>query len=59
MREAAAILHRDHPGLEVDGEMHADAAIDAEIRQRTFPDSRLRGSANLLIMPSLDERPQA
>ncbi|MGH6617923.1 MAG: phosphate acyltransferase, partial [Alphaproteobacteria bacterium] len=54
MREAAAILHRDHPGLEVDGEMHADAAIDAEIRQRTFPDSRLRGSANLLIMPSLD-----
>jgi malate dehydrogenase (oxaloacetate-decarboxylating)(NADP+) len=54
MRDAAAILHRDYPDLEVDGEMHADAAIDAEIRQRTFPDARLKGVANLLIMPSLD-----
>jgi malate dehydrogenase (oxaloacetate-decarboxylating)(NADP+) len=54
MREAAAILHRDHPDLEVDGEMHADAAIDVEIRQRTFPDTLLQGRANLLIMPSLD-----
>ena len=54
MREAAAILHRDHPELEVDGEMHADAAIDAEVRKRIFPDARLSGSANTLIMPSLD-----
>ncbi len=54
MREAAAILHRDYPDLEVDGEMHADAAIDAEVRKRIFPDSRLSGSANTLIMPSLD-----
>ncbi|MDH3702095.1 MAG: NADP-dependent malic enzyme [Alphaproteobacteria bacterium] len=54
MREAAAILHRDHPELQVDGEMHGDAAIDAEIRKRIFPDSKLVGSANLLIMPSLD-----
>ena len=54
MREAASILHRDHPELQVDGEMHGDAAIDAEIRKRIFPDSKLVGSANLLIMPSLD-----
>jgi malate dehydrogenase (oxaloacetate-decarboxylating)(NADP+) len=54
MREAVAILHRDHPELEADGEMHADAAIDTEIRQRTFPDTLLHGRANLLIMPSLD-----
>ncbi len=54
MRAAAAILHRDHPSLQVDGEMHADAAIDAEIRRRIFPDSKLVGSANLLIMPTLD-----
>jgi malate dehydrogenase (oxaloacetate-decarboxylating)(NADP+) len=54
MREAAAILHRDYPDLEVDGEMHADAAIDAEVRKRIFPDARLTGSANTLITPSLD-----
>ncbi|MCK9284456.1 MAG: NADP-dependent malic enzyme [Rhodocyclaceae bacterium] len=42
------------PGLEVDGEMHGDAALDETIRQRLFPDSVLKGSANLLIMPNLD-----
>ena len=54
MREAAAILRRDHPDLEVEGEMHADAAINPEIRDRIFPDAKLEGSANLLIMPSID-----
>jgi len=37
--------------LEMDGEMCADAALDAGIRSRIFPDARLSGSANLLIMP--------
>ncbi|MCG8545244.1 MAG: NADP-dependent malic enzyme [Alphaproteobacteria bacterium] len=54
MREAAAILHRDHPDLEVEGEMHADAAIDTVVRERIFPDAKLEGSANLLIMPNID-----
>ncbi|MEM9684604.1 MAG: NADP-dependent malic enzyme, partial [Pseudomonadota bacterium] len=54
MREAAAVLHREFPELEVEGEMHADAAIDEEIRNRIFPDARLEGRANLLIMPTLD-----
>jgi len=54
MRKAAALLHRDYPELEVEGEMHADVAIDPEIRARVFPDARLKGRANLLIMPSLD-----
>ncbi len=54
MRKAAALLHRDYPELEVEGEMHADAAIDIEVRKRTFPDAQLQGRANLLIMPSLD-----
>jgi malate dehydrogenase (oxaloacetate-decarboxylating)(NADP+) len=54
MRAAVAILHRDHPEIEVDGEMHADTAIDPELRARVFPDSRLHGPANLLVMPSLD-----
>jgi len=54
MREAVAILHRDHPEIEVDGEMHADTALDPGLRAHVFPDSRLHGAANLLIMPSLD-----
>jgi malate dehydrogenase (oxaloacetate-decarboxylating)(NADP+) len=40
--------------LEVDGEMHADAAISEDIRRRIFPNSLLKGTANLLVMPSLD-----
>ena len=54
MREAVRMLHRDHPGLEVEGEMHADAALSEEIRQRIFPNSRMKGQANLLVMPTLD-----
>ena len=34
--------------------MHVDAAISEQIRERIFPDSRLKGSANLLVMPNLD-----
>jgi malate dehydrogenase (oxaloacetate-decarboxylating)(NADP+) len=54
MREALALLRARAPALEVEGEMHADAALSEEIRQRIFPNSRLKGSANLLIMPNLD-----
>ena len=54
MREALKVLHADHPDLEVEGEMHADAALDEAVRQRIFPSSRLTGQANLLIMPNLD-----
>jgi len=54
MREAVDRLHRDHPNLEAEGEMHADAALDERIRQRIFPNSRLKGTANLLVLPTLD-----
>jgi malate dehydrogenase (oxaloacetate-decarboxylating)(NADP+) len=54
MRQALALLRERAPTLEVDGEMHADAALSEEIRQRIFPNALLKGSANLLIMPSLD-----
>jgi malate dehydrogenase (oxaloacetate-decarboxylating)(NADP+) len=54
MKEAVSILQREHPGLEVEGEMHADSALVEDIRDRHYPDCRLEGSANLLIMPSLD-----
>jgi malate dehydrogenase (oxaloacetate-decarboxylating)(NADP+) len=54
MREALALIRERAPELEVEGEMHGDAALSAAIRQQVFPDSRLKGEANLLIMPNLD-----
>ena len=42
------------PDLEVDGEMHADAALSEKIRVLAYPDSTLKGRANLLVMPNLD-----
>ena len=54
MRAAIETLHADYPELEVEGEMHANAALDEAIRNRIFPSSRLAGQANLLIMPNLD-----
>jgi malate dehydrogenase (oxaloacetate-decarboxylating)(NADP+) len=54
MRSALTMIRARAPGLEVDGEMHADAALVQAIRDRAVPDSRLTGTANLLIMPNLD-----
>src|SRR6185437_7980242 len=54
MAEAVRILHSRAPSLEVDGEMHGDAALDLDIRQNVFPRSRLTGEANLVSCPSLD-----
>ena len=51
MREALALIRERAPALEVEGEMTADAALMEVVRKRLFPDSRLTGSANLLIMP--------
>ncbi|HMM53409.1 MAG TPA: NADP-dependent malic enzyme [Candidatus Desulfobacillus sp.] len=54
MREARRLIAARAPQLEMDGEMHGDAALSAEIRGRVFPDALLQGEANLLIMPNLD-----
>ena len=54
MRQALAMIRARAPGLEIDGEMHADAALVQAIRDRAVLDSRLSGTANLLIMPTLD-----
>jgi malate dehydrogenase (oxaloacetate-decarboxylating)(NADP+) len=54
MREALSLIHARDPDLEVDGEMHADAALSEAIRERAMPETTLSGTANLLIMPSLD-----
>jgi len=54
MQRALALLQERAPQLEVEGEMHGDAALSEEIRLKVFPNSRFRGQANLLIMPTLD-----
>jgi malate dehydrogenase (oxaloacetate-decarboxylating)(NADP+) len=54
MQEALRLLMERAPELEVEGEMHGDAALSEEIRLKVFPNSRLKGDANLLIMPTLD-----
>ncbi len=55
MRATLAALSARAPELEVEGEMHGDAALDEEIRQAAFPNSRLKGQANLLVIPTLDD----
>jgi len=54
MRDALQLIRTQAPDLEIEGEMHADAAISQPIRDRIFPHSMLSGSANLLVMPTLD-----
>ena len=54
MREALSLIRTRAPDLEVDGEMHADAALSKRLLDQAMPESRLTGAANLLIMPNLD-----
>lgn len=54
MGKAVRMLRERAPGLEVDGEMHADAALNEKLRERMIQDCALKGAANLLIFPSLD-----
>ncbi len=54
MRDAYYDIKTRAPNLEIDGEMHADAALSEEIRHLVMPNSTLKGSANLLVMPNVD-----
>ena len=54
MRAARDLLRVSQPDLVCDGEMHGDAALAPEIRDRVHPDSTLSGEANLLVMPNID-----
>jgi malate dehydrogenase (oxaloacetate-decarboxylating)(NADP+) len=54
MREALGLIRERMPDLEVEGEMQGDAALSEDIRQKVFPNTRLKGEANLLVMPTLD-----
>lgn len=54
MREALRLIREVAPELEVDGEMHADAALVQAVREKAVTDSPLTESANLLVFPNLD-----
>ncbi|MEO6363388.1 MAG: phosphate acyltransferase, partial [Caldimonas sp.] len=54
MRDALALLQSRAAWLEVDGEMHGDAALDAHYRHELMPDGPLTGEANLLVLPNID-----
>ncbi len=54
MRRAHELFAAAHPEVECDGEMHGDAALSESVRQAFLPDSKLKGAANLLVLPTLD-----
>ena len=54
MRAVLALVQQQAPGLEIDGEMHGDAALDTKLRKKQMPQSTLEGDANLLVMPNID-----
>jgi malate dehydrogenase (oxaloacetate-decarboxylating)(NADP+) len=54
MRQASATLRERYPNEEIEGEMHSFTALNEELRQTIFPNSKLTGQPNLLIMPNLD-----
>jgi malate dehydrogenase (oxaloacetate-decarboxylating)(NADP+) len=54
MREALAILDQMNLDFQYEGEMHADSALDPELRDRIMPDSRLVGAANTLVFANSD-----
>ena len=54
MRDVLAILQERAPHLQVDGEMHGDLALDANLRREILADSTLEGDANLLVLPNID-----
>ena len=54
MRDTLALLQKNAPWLEVDGEMHGDIALDGEARALQMPNGTLHGDANLLVCPNID-----
>jgi malate dehydrogenase (oxaloacetate-decarboxylating)(NADP+) len=54
MRQVLDLVRARAPGTNIDGEMHGDIALDAELRRHIMPRSTLVGDANLLVCPSID-----
>jgi len=54
MRRAIEILDETGVDFVYEGEMHSDSALDPKLRARIFPNSRIIGSANVLIFANVD-----
>ena len=54
MRRARELFAAANPDVECDGEMHGDAALSEDVRRAFLPDSTLKGTANVLVLPNLD-----
>lgn len=54
MKKAAELVRKMRPDLAIDGDMQADTAVNAEIQNRIFPFSELKGEANILVFPNLE-----
>ena len=54
VQQALKLIQQKAPTLSVDGEIHADLALNAEVRQKLFPFSKLSGEANVLVFPDLN-----
>jgi malate dehydrogenase (oxaloacetate-decarboxylating)(NADP+) len=54
MRRVVELLRERLPRVEIEGEMHADTALNPDVREKLFPNSRLSGSANVFVCPNLD-----
>ena len=54
MRAAMEILDSAPRDFDYEGEMHIDAALDVELRNRVFPAAHLDGAANTLIFANTD-----
>ena len=54
VQKAYQIAHKAAPGLKIDGEIQADAAIVEKVGKKKAPDSIVAGKANVLIFPDLN-----
>jgi malate dehydrogenase (oxaloacetate-decarboxylating)(NADP+) len=54
MRKVLKLVQQKAPDLEIDGEMHGDTALDTALLRKSMPDTKLKGDANLLVLPNID-----
>jgi malate dehydrogenase (oxaloacetate-decarboxylating)(NADP+) len=51
--EAVRLVRAERADIVIDGEMHADVALDPRLGPQMNPDSLIQGDANVLIFPDL------
>ena len=54
VREAVAILNREHPELNVIGDVQFDAAFSNDVLNKKWKDNNFQAPANIFVFPSLE-----